>query len=438
MPDLTSPGTEDLKALRAELVTAFDNVAEPRDVFELQRKIADEISRSEPIYYADKSAPEKQHVQKLRIIGDSLAWRLLHPHTIRQLAKNQPAAISLTHQGVAFEQTMEAAEEQASKGIPAIVSDLTNCLRIADIVTCADPERPGLIECGGRNDNLSRGRKGRQMRRGMAIQQLLAKGEARLFGDDAVSRTVETDVAPEFSWSQVSECLGKAVEDGFAVVEAGPGDVIVAIHQAMTTEAVIDRMGTSTEDFARGMVGHHERKLSEPDPTVPPPLVWPLPLGARMELFENDLELVHFIDLDELCGPSSRGVELAVTGKGGELTKLEATVNGQSYEVSLRFVTDVLYGFQTIPSVRNAIDDFVIHINSTDLDSVPEVLGDEKTGVASIESRDDARKLLEDGASNEVGFVSLPLELFNELEAERQAKARSGDSDAPSDEAMPQ
>jgi hypothetical protein len=40
----------------------------------------------------------KRHLHLCRHLGDGLAWRLLAPHTIRQLAKNDASKIFLSNQ----------------------------------------------------------------------------------------------------------------------------------------------------------------------------------------------------------------------------------------------------------------------------------------------------------------------------------------------------
>src|SRR6185312_15874807 len=87
------------------------------------------------------------HIHLLRCCGDSLVWRLLHPHAIRQLSKNQPRRPTLANQGTAFDWTLAKAREVAEAGRPVLVADLTHCIRIGDLVVATDPERPELVEC---------------------------------------------------------------------------------------------------------------------------------------------------------------------------------------------------------------------------------------------------------------------------------------------------
>lgn len=126
------------------LIEEFEGLQSANSILRFQARLADAIIEAEPTAFADRSSPERDHLRRLRLLGDGLAWNLLHPYTIRQLAKNSAGPPSIGNQE-GFPATMKLAQEWAARGMPVLVCDLTNCLRVADVAVCADHERPLLL-----------------------------------------------------------------------------------------------------------------------------------------------------------------------------------------------------------------------------------------------------------------------------------------------------
>lgn len=79
----------------------------------------------------------KYNLTILRILGDSLAWMLVKPYSIRQHVKHPPYTQLLTRQERAFNSVMAAALDLSkNQGELVLVHDLTNCLRISDLSVC--------------------------------------------------------------------------------------------------------------------------------------------------------------------------------------------------------------------------------------------------------------------------------------------------------------
>jgi hypothetical protein len=193
----------ELRSERDRLLTEFAAVATTAELLDFQLQLAAAIELSEPRAFREKNRDAKEHLRLLRLLGDGLARRLLHPHAIRQLAKNPAPPPALGSQGDGFRQTLEAAREIAGREHPVLISDLTHCLTVGDLVICDDPERPSIVECGGHEKFLHKGRKGRQLRRAQAIIDLLKDGTAVLPGNDLPTRVLEIKTASDRTWSVV-------------------------------------------------------------------------------------------------------------------------------------------------------------------------------------------------------------------------------------------
>jgi hypothetical protein len=126
--------------------TLFDSlraVAGLTDVVRFQHQLTSAILEGESHKRDAGKDKEKRalfayHLHACRTYGDALAWRYLHPHAIRQLAKNQGRPPHLGGQLASVAAALEVVEGAAKHGFPAIVSDLTHCLRIGDVIVVAE------------------------------------------------------------------------------------------------------------------------------------------------------------------------------------------------------------------------------------------------------------------------------------------------------------
>ncbi|WP_445151348.1 hypothetical protein [Baekduia sp. Peel2402] len=348
-----------LTDIRAELLEAFDKIASAEDVWEFQRRLIAAIVDAEPVAFADKASPERRHLRLLRLFGDALAWRLLHSHTIRQLAKNQasPPAIHNQH---GFRATAEIAETICRRGIPALIADLTYCLRVSDVIVCSDPEHPILIESGGHPRHEGRSRKGRQRRRAEAITKLLNVGDAVLEGDSHLTSTFEITTPADYTFASVAEAMQQF--DGLTSwAMHSPGDVVLATSGENAEDFSPSPSAAEAIDaMSRPVVGINLGPLERPSPLLAPPHVWPLELSMRRALIESEIVLVHFVDLDAFVGAaaSGRGALTEVRATGQSVRGFVVETHNMPSHVSPRLLDDVLYGFQSVLSARNQMVDF--------------------------------------------------------------------------------
>jgi hypothetical protein len=73
-----------LRERRLALFEQFEEMGSVADLLDLQLSLAEEIKHAERVISRDRDAPEYDHRQLLRMLGDAIAWRCLHPYTIRQ------------------------------------------------------------------------------------------------------------------------------------------------------------------------------------------------------------------------------------------------------------------------------------------------------------------------------------------------------------------
>lgn len=406
----------------ARLFAEFESAVEADAIYEFQLHLANAIRAVEPVAFRDKSSPQRDHLRRLRLLGDALAWRLLHPYAIRQLAKNQGGAQALSTQS-GFASTLRMAEREAEHGHPVLVCDLTNCLRVGDVLVCSDPEHPVILESGGHPRFKHKGRKRRQAERARAITELLTTGAAQLHGEAATTETVEIAITPDHCWHTVDRVVSEALKAGEAWVMDAPGDVIHATRGAGDDFQMPHGLEDVLNEFGQP-VFTLVTMLEKPNLRAPPAPVWPIAAEARLALMRSDVFLLHWVDLDAFPGPAPGGELVAVDTKGQDVTGFRVRAAGVIQHLAPHFLDDVLLGFQTIASTRAEMVAAGLAALPADLEGSPR--GPERVNVDSLE---DARALLRDPERlRGIEYVSMPVSLWGEVQV-----ALKGDQHAQGD-----
>ena len=137
----------ELAERRRALLEDFDHPSDG-DIVAWQRRLAAEHLAAERAQRAGmNSADQKIHRERLRLIGDNLAWMLLPRHTLRNLAGNlREPKPDLLGQVKSMEIVWEAALRLQESGFVPILADLTNLIRIGDIAAWR-PEQTLVVEC---------------------------------------------------------------------------------------------------------------------------------------------------------------------------------------------------------------------------------------------------------------------------------------------------
>lgn len=414
-----------LRTVRRSLLDRMLQVDSAGELYQFQLKLAEAIQAAERVAWKTDSDEHKRHIHLLRSYGDALAWMLLHPHTIRQLANNPSAPPSLTGQAGSFEGTLQAAADYTSAGIPVLICDITNCLKIGDLVLCLHPERPGLVECKTRlvPRFIMQGRTGRQVSRMISTLEYLYEGTAKVYGDSEPRLTVDVTAQADYSWEAVEAAVTAALGVGLGFAAAGDCDVVWACTADDDDLPIPREMKALASDWDMRCVGCHARALEEAKDAVPPPAAWPIDADCRFALMEVEVLLFHLVDLQHFT---------RIATKHGQISKVlthrtasdeydhifVVVVGGEEYQFSSRFLWDVLYGFQTIESTANIITESAVRVHELEcLDTAWQPTATSKPQVRIVRSIEEARRLkLEiDAVPRSDLVVGMPYSLFRHL-----------------------
>jgi len=349
---------------RRRLASDLAAIAGPTDLLAFQLALIEGITKCEQVLAQSPNDEIADHLFLLRLFGDALAWRYLHSHTIRQLAKGQGRPPNLTGQGKAFELTVEVATRLCGKGLPALVADLTSCLRISDVIVAEDPEAPGLIECkssGPTEPEKLRGRSRRQYSRMKGTLDYLRHGRAKLFGEDHERLMLETSVVPTYNWEVVESVCSEALASGLGSRLISRDELVFAVH--VDNSVKVPREIDSGEfDANQAIVAFHGDALNEPWPTVPPPLAWPVGLEVQLALLERDIALVHMFRPTVLIGYSNDKARICGVDRisGPEDHAYAVELRNETFLLSSNFTQQVLYGYRQVENIAEEMLDFAI------------------------------------------------------------------------------
>jgi hypothetical protein len=344
----------ELRSERDELLNAYSAVDSPERLLDFQLKLAAAIQSREPAAFSSKNRDVKEHLRLLRLLGDGLAWQLLHPYAIRQLAKNPAPPPALGNQGIGFRDTLGRARKLAEAGHLVVVSDLTHVLTIGDLVVCDDREHPGIVECGGHARFLHKGRKARQLQRAQAVVDLLNDGTVVFPGRRQETQTIEVKTPYRHTWPAVDRVTIEAKREGSSAAFATDTDLVFAMRSDVDPKSALKR-GT-TDHMAVPAAAAYTRLLERPNARVPPCTAWDVSLEAKRVLYQGDVHVVHVVDAAAFVGRRLGNAEVvkllrtddAVAGFG-------VVVGDDQLSLAAEFLTDVLLGFQTIESTAEAM-----------------------------------------------------------------------------------
>jgi hypothetical protein len=415
----------DLRAVRRELMEQLLQIGSAQGLFEFQVELAKHIQTSEQAAGRSNTDVHKAHIHRLRSLGDGLAWMLLHPHTIRQLANNPSAPPSLMSQAQAFQGTLEAAAEYAETGVPVLVCDITNHLRIGDLVLCFHPELPGLVECKTRivPQTLMRGRSGRQVSRMMGTLEYLKTGTAKLFGESEPRLTIQVDAQADHSFEAVDTAVREALRGGVGVAAQSDRDVVWAIADHENESLVPPQVRHLRRQFKTPCIACHARALEDHNALVAPPVSWPIQPNARFALMETDLLLFHLVDVARFAEVVTQYGRVAritsvLTGSDEYEHTFIVEASGQYHTFTSNPLWDVLYGFQTIESAVLIMTEAASRMNNAEvLDAHESRDKSARPQFVLVRSTEEARRLSLHASSipEQDMIIGMPYELFHRL-----------------------
>jgi len=410
-----------LKERRKSILRKIAEIRSVSALYEIQKEIAEEIKNSEELVKQDTSGEHKWHIHLLRCCCDAIAWGLLHSHTIRQLGKNPSPPQSLSTQGEAFDLTLKYAKELSDEGLPIIISDITNCIKIGDIVICSDPELPTIVECKSGNfspEKVMQGRIGRQISRVMGTLEYLSDGQAKVFGESTQRVAFGTDIEVNYNWDTVNKTVKEALKNGKGIGIANNYDAMWALRDDDKDIYVPEEIEDFIIKLKTPSIGCHLRVVEELEFMVPPPAAWPIDLDCRIALMEGDILLFHLIDLNhflEIKKPYGKIKKILLGKKYIKEYCFVVEVNGHYTELSSRFIDDVLYGYATIESVTENMIEFALQCCESNV--IPKVIEEgKKPQVKVINTLKEALELAKKkDLVSKKAFVIIPKSLLEKL-----------------------
>lgn len=298
---------EDLASRRRALLEEFAALPGAGNVLEWQRKLFDEHVRAESQMPQRRDAM-KRHRRLLRLIGDNLAWSLIPRHTLRSIGRHPggpPPAIA--GQSSTFDAVWDAAELLVDEGFVPIVADLTNLIRIGDIVGWSEA---GILVIECKSQPLPKGlvatsgRAARQRQRGEGLETYLRTSSI----EDANTgrRTVALDLdreLPEPEWSLVEALIDGCLEssEGVASHRFTDSDVLVAWEperfrkHALIRQAAIDPTPTVELHFFSEL-------MNTPTFVARPPSAYPIRAELVSRLLEREVAMARVTDVSVVSG----------------------------------------------------------------------------------------------------------------------------------------
>lgn len=352
-PKSRSRDATQLRSIREELYERFDRLATPKDLFELQLAVVGEIKAAEEAIAAERTSPERVHRHLVRLIGDSLCWRYLHPYTIRQLHHDAGSPPNLSNQS-GFDLTLEVAKQVCDRGHPALISDLTYVLGTADIVLAVDAEYPILIECGGNPRYFNRGRKKRQAERANAALTQLREGINHWPDRSIPTKTVELDLEITSVFGELESAILEArATKGCSTVHIEDEQFVFAIDDAAEPEEI--SFVADDFDLDGYIVSLSEIRERHRNPRVAPPHVWPLAAESRVAVIEGDVHVGHAINLSALVGLRSGESKIVGLHSHEESVWVRAEHKGEPFVLGPGILAEALGTYQSFGSTADLI-----------------------------------------------------------------------------------
>ncbi len=352
----------DLRENRKKLYNKLLSINSIDSLMEFQIELSKEIQNTERTLKSEKKEELKRHIHLLKCYGDSCAWMFLHPHSIRQLYKNEKNKGYLIDQGKAFENTINLARDVIAKlNLPVLIADLTHCINIGDLIICSDPEVPEIIECksGMKNNKYTmQGRRGRQLSRMKGTKEYLKKGQAKVYGEIKERLCLELELTANHNWNIVNSVLRETEKVGQSFYKLSEYEIIGAILDEIEMK-IEEHLQPCEFSFKNPIVASHYRAVKEAWPTFAPPVMWNIDKHFKFKLMEGEIMLFHVFDPIALLG---------FTNGSATITKIDVPIAGttdQGYEIEINhdqkwilssvFTDKILYGYETVDSVGNSM-----------------------------------------------------------------------------------
>lgn len=370
----TDDGIEgDLRARRRELIEEFTALPGVGSVLVWQHELLDEHVRAEGQMTEYRDAM-RWHRKCLRLIADNLVWTLIPRHTIRSLGRHPGGPPpGLAGQSSTIDAVWDAAGLLLDQGLIPVVADLTNLVRIGDVVGWNATEIV-VLECKNQPPPTdfvaTSGRAERQRKRGEDFETYLRTGSIE--DVNTGRRTVALDVErelPDPNWSAVEALVDSCLESeyGVASFRFSDDDVLIASEparceaEAFFREVDIAREGSSVE------LHFFSELMDTPTFVARPPSAYPIRADLVSLLLERDVTMSRVTDVSVVSG------SFAWSGGDARLISRDAGTENfavASGDVRAEILWPIIEYFLRSPIPVTELRDYLLSFGPTALDLV--------------------------------------------------------------------
>ena len=385
----------------------FGGLPETGSPLSLQHSLAVEVLAAEYKSREKRSEILARHKRLVRIIGDSLASSVLNEHTIRTLGRHPGSPASLVGQADDFAFVEDVAGKLAASGYTPILCDLTNLLRVGDIVAVT-ADHVLVLECKRSplpNRLPKTGRLARQRARGNQAASYLAN--SRVVEPGGVERQALSFAMPEPRWdmlANLADQLSPGVSSS-AMTMLDDGDALALT----TTDADIGAILAGLHDAVSGgtpVLGCHLDIVREPRWNCPSPLLFPVPSWLQHALLECDTLMFRLVDLDRFITSSTTpsGQLAKTTIRAAHGISLSMAINNEIHDFGPSFLDRVMYTPTTLVDTRDAL------LSCADMLYAPIAISTDQHADFTVQTADKIQAQLANGDDVTYGTVYLSTE----------------------------
>ncbi|MFQ5956657.1 MAG: hypothetical protein ACE5KK_02665 [Candidatus Brocadiales bacterium] len=424
--------SEELRSKRQKLFEQCLKVNSFQKLLAAEIVIATEIRMAEVLL---RSGVDKKlvqfHIQRLRLYGDGLVWLVLHAHVIRQMAKNPDVPKSLLQQGDAFDLVLKLAQDYFKRiDVPVLIADITNMLKIGDLIIVTDTEAPVVVESKKslpRPEHLLQGRRGRQISKAIGTIKYLENGCKKVFGDDHYRLVVESETITRRNWDVVDRVCKDGLQNDWAEAVLSQHEVMWAYRKSMEgrLESEILALSKISKEGSTKFFGRTLGLMNMTDGLFPPPGVWPVSADVRFALLEEDLVLAHLLDAGAFECIRDTGESIKID-RDHDYPVL-VTIGGRTYPLSLKFIYDVLYGYESVENCVEGLFEFAQLLHEM---SPPEIakITRAKPIIYSVDTIEEAGKIASIDGEREGDLVAVASDVFAHLNKRKRNSESKSDT----------
>jgi len=125
------------------------------------------------------------------------------------------------------------------------------------------------------------------------------------------------------------------------------------------------------------------------DGVIAPPSAWLISPEARFAVIEEDLLIYRIVSYDALIRDKGDGRTISIVDQEWPIV---VTSGGETYDLSARFIYDIVFGLETIQSCIDGLFAFADQLSQAPEPQVP-VRSSSKPRVWTVTSKDEALQL---------------------------------------------